>query len=155
MNTSSSKKLVIGIYGISGSGKSHVLSEIQAARMEWRCLEGSEVIQQMMREDGSVSYGGTGGGLVENVPRIIPDGYLANIDSQSWQRSALFQWLQDKGQVDETEMLRVFNCGMGMLVMLPKYQANEAIQLCQENNYQAVEIGGIEKSSSEQKIKLL
>ena len=96
----------------------------------------------------------TGGGLVENVPRIIPDGYLAEINSQSWQRSAVFQWLQNMGQVEESEMLRVFNCGMGMLVILPKQQAAEAIELCHSKEHQAVEIGRIEKSS-EQKIKLL
>ncbi len=97
----------------------------------------------------------TGGGLVENVPRVIPDGYLAQIDSQSWERPVVFQWLQNMGQVDESEMLRVFNCGMGMLVILPKHQAAEAIKLCQEKNHQAVEIGCIEKSSTDQKIKLL
>ncbi|MEM7402338.1 MAG: phosphoribosylformylglycinamidine cyclo-ligase [Pseudomonadota bacterium] len=96
----------------------------------------------------------TGGGLTENIPRIIPDGCCANIDTTSWQRSSVFDWLQKMGQVDETEMLRVFNCGMGMLVILPSDQASYAIKLCQENNIQAVEIGVIEPSSSDQKVNL-
>jgi len=96
----------------------------------------------------------TGGGLTENAPRVIPDGLLANIDTNSWKRSTVFDWLQKKGQVDNQEMLRVFNCGIGMLVVLPEDQANEAIKLCQENNHQAVKIGEIKKSSSNQKISL-
>ena len=96
----------------------------------------------------------TGGGLTENVPRVIPDGYCANIDTTSWPRSSLFNWLQNMGQVDEAEMLRVFNCGMGMLVVLPKEQTSNAIKLCQDNNVQAVKIGVIETSVSNQKINL-
>ena len=96
----------------------------------------------------------TGGGLIENVPRIIPDGYLAKINHKSWKRPTIFDWLQNMGQVDENEMLRVFNCGMGMLIILPKLQAAEAIKLCHENNYQAIEIGVIENTSSDQKIEL-
>ena len=95
----------------------------------------------------------TGGGLIENVPRVIPNGYIANINSKSWQRPRIFDWLQSMGQIDENEMLRVFNCGIGMLIILPRQQASETIKLCQENNYQAIEIGVIENSSSDQKIE--
>ena len=96
----------------------------------------------------------TGGGLIENVPRVVPEGYCAQINSQSWQRPAIFNWLQNIGQVEESEMLRVFNCGMGMLIMLPQEQAAEAITLCKQNNQQAVQIGVI-KNSSDHKIELL
>jgi phosphoribosylformylglycinamidine cyclo-ligase len=58
------------------------------------------------------------------------------------------------GQVDNEEMLRVFNCGIGMLVVLPKEQAEAAIKLSQESNHQAVKIGKIKKSSSNHKILL-
>ncbi len=96
----------------------------------------------------------TGGGLTENVPRVIPDGFLADIDSNSWKRSTVFDWLQKMGQVDNEEMLRVFNCGMGMLVILPKNQAGEALKLSQDNGHQAVVIGEIKKSSSNLKITI-
>ncbi len=96
----------------------------------------------------------TGGGLTENVPRVIPDGLLAMIDTNNWNRSTVFNWLQETGQIDNEEMLRVFNCGMGMLVVLPKDRVNEAIKLCQDNNHQAVQIGVINKSSSDKKIAL-
>ncbi len=97
----------------------------------------------------------TGGGLIENVPRVVPEGYCAQINSQSWQRPAIFNWLQNIGQVEESEMLRVFNCGMGMLIMLPQEQASEVISLCKQNNHQAIQIGEIKNSSSNQKIELL
>ncbi|NNC67683.1 MAG: phosphoribosylformylglycinamidine cyclo-ligase [Gammaproteobacteria bacterium] len=96
----------------------------------------------------------TGGGLTENVPRVIPDGFLAQVDINSWQRSTVFDWLQKMGRVDNDEMLRVFNCGIGMLVVLPENQASEAIKLSQESNHQAVKIGEIKKSSSNLKISL-
>ena len=97
----------------------------------------------------------TGGGLAENVPRVIPDGCCAKIDTASWQRSSIFTWLQNMGQVDEAEMLRVFNCGMGMLVVLPKDQASDAMKLCHDHDVQAVEIGVIENTSNDQKINLI
>jgi len=96
----------------------------------------------------------TGGGLTENVPRVIPDGLLAQINTSSWQRSAVFNWLQEMGQVDNEEMLRVFNCGMGMLAVLPKSQATEVLKRCHENKHQAVLIGEVVKSTSNQKIAI-
>lgn len=96
----------------------------------------------------------TGGGLTENVPRVIPDGFRAEIDTKNWKRSPVFDWLQKMGQVENEEMLRVFNCGMGMLVVLPKDQAAAAIKLSQESSHQAVIIGEIKKSSSNEKIIL-
>ena len=58
----------------------------------------------------------TGGGFLENVPRILPDNTRAVIDTQSWQMPAIFQWLQRTGRVATTEMHRTFNCGVGMVV---------------------------------------
>ena len=58
----------------------------------------------------------TGGGLLENVPRILPDGVTAELDRNAWPRPALFDWLQQQGSVADQEMFRVFNCGIGMVV---------------------------------------
>ena len=58
----------------------------------------------------------TGGGLTENLPRVLPADTLAVIDTASWQRPAIFDWLQRNGNVAEAEMLRTFNCGIGMVV---------------------------------------
>ena len=96
----------------------------------------------------------TGGGLVENVPRVIPDGFVANFDINSWRRPKIFDWLQETGEIEDDEMLRVFNCGIGMLAILPKDQAEHAIAMCNQPDYQAVIIGEIQKSSSHNKIAL-
>jgi len=58
----------------------------------------------------------TGGGITENLPRVLPDGAEAVIDPNAWPRPAVFRWLQEKGGVEDSEMLRTFNCGVGMIV---------------------------------------
>ncbi|WP_404377546.1 phosphoribosylformylglycinamidine cyclo-ligase [Vreelandella aquamarina] len=68
----------------------------------------------------------TGGGLLENIPRVLPDALAAHIDLSSWQRPEVFNWLQAKGNVNETEMHRVLNCGIGMVVVVPAAQAANA-----------------------------
>jgi phosphoribosylformylglycinamidine cyclo-ligase len=60
----------------------------------------------------------TGGGLTGNIPRILGDSLIARLDAQSWPLPPLFQWLQQAGQVDQAEMHRVFNCGIGMAVVV-------------------------------------
>ena len=97
----------------------------------------------------------TGGGLVENTPRIIPDGLLAEIDCQTWERAEIFDWLQYTGEIEAEEMYRVFNCGIGMLVILSKEQASKAITICEQAGQQAEVIGEINRSASENKIVLL
>ena len=62
----------------------------------------------------------TGGGLTENLPRILPDGLDAQIDLASWQLPAIFKLLQQKGEVEQEEMLKVFNCGIGMCAIISK-----------------------------------
>ncbi len=96
----------------------------------------------------------TGGGLLENVPRIIPDGLIANIDSSTWRRPEIFNWLQQAGEIDNTEMHRVFNCGIGMVVVLPEHQVDQAIEICQRAAHQATIIGEINSSISKNKITL-
>ena len=59
----------------------------------------------------------TGGGLTENIPRILPNGLAVQLDTQAWQMPPLFKWLQQEGNISEAEMLRVFNCGVGMVVI--------------------------------------
>ena len=86
----------------------------------------------------------TGGGLVENVPRMVPTGNLAAlVRLDSWQRPSIFDWLQQKGNIDEREMLRTFNCGIGFVVCVPGSQADEAVALLQESGESVVPIGEI------------
>ncbi len=68
----------------------------------------------------------TGGGIVDNVPRVLAEGLTAHIDGKSWPRPPLFTWLQEQGNVAEAEMLRVFNCGIGMVIIVAAAEAESA-----------------------------
>ncbi len=69
----------------------------------------------------------TGGGLLDNIPRVLPEGAQAVIDVASWSRPAVFDWLQEKGNVDEHEMHRVLNCGVGMVICVAQDQVESAL----------------------------
>jgi len=69
----------------------------------------------------------TGGGITENVPRVLPANVVADIDSASWQMPKLFHWLRAQGNVAEQEMYRTFNCGIGMVVIVAKEDAAAAL----------------------------
>ena len=86
----------------------------------------------------------TGGGLTENVPRVLPESVKAVIGKSAWQRPKLFQWLQSEGNVAESEMHRVFNCGIGMVVVVARENAAEALRLLNAAGEKALEIGRIE-----------
>jgi phosphoribosylformylglycinamidine cyclo-ligase len=86
----------------------------------------------------------TGGGLTENVPRVLPEGVKAVIDQSTWQRPKLFDWLQREGNVAEAEMHRVFNCGIGMVVVVARENLAQALQLLHVAGEKAVEIGSIQ-----------
>lgn len=96
----------------------------------------------------------TGGGLLENIPRVLPDNTQAVLDIASWQRPAVFDWLQAKGNVDEVEMHRVLNCGIGMIICVAKGQAQQAIAHLQAQGEQPWIIGKIVASDSEQRVVL-
>ncbi len=85
----------------------------------------------------------TGGGFWENIPRVLPEGTKAVIDGKSWEWPVIFQWLQEKGNVTTHEMYRTFNCGVGLIITLPKDQANAAVALLQAEGETAWVIGEI------------
>lgn len=68
----------------------------------------------------------TGGGLLENIPRVLPDDCSAEIDTNSWEWPEVFQWLQQNGNVDTEEMYRTFNCGVGMVICIDANDAAKA-----------------------------
>lgn len=70
----------------------------------------------------------TGGGLLENLPRVLPDNATAHIDVARWQRPAVFDWLQQQGNIEPHEMYRTLNCGIGMVVVVPAADADRAIE---------------------------
>jgi phosphoribosylformylglycinamidine cyclo-ligase len=85
----------------------------------------------------------TGGGLVENVPRMLPDRLQARIDRSRWQRPAIFDWLQAQGNVRDDEMHRVLNCGIGMVVCVAAGDAERALALLRTAGEDAQPIGSI------------
>jgi phosphoribosylformylglycinamidine cyclo-ligase len=91
----------------------------------------------------------TGGGLVGNVPRILPRRTRAVIRAGSWPRPALFEWLQRKGAVAEAEMHRVFNCGIGMVIVVAPADARRAANRLRALGETVYEIGCVEKARGE------
>jgi phosphoribosylformylglycinamidine cyclo-ligase len=87
----------------------------------------------------------TGGGLLENIPRILSGDIMAQIDSNTWIRPPLFDWLQQCGNVAEEEMLRVFNCGIGMIVIIAPEHAQAAIEILQASGETVWQIGKIKR----------
>lgn len=96
----------------------------------------------------------TGGGLLENIPRVMPDDACAVIDKNSWERPAVFDWLQDKGNIDDTEMYRTFNNGLGMVLILDESVAEKALDILKQNQVQAVRIGQIENKENDIAVKI-
>ena len=98
----------------------------------------------------------TGGGFWENIPRVLPEGTKAVIDGKSWEWPAIFNWLQEKGNVETFEMYRTFNCGVGLVVALPKDQADAAVELLKaegENAWVIGEIANAEAGEEQVEIK--
>ena len=86
----------------------------------------------------------TGGGFAGNVPRVLPKGVRARIDTQAWPRPPIFEFLQLQGELPDEEMLRVFNCGIGMIAVVPREEAQEVIERLQAVGERAYHIGEIE-----------
>ncbi len=86
----------------------------------------------------------TGGGIVENVPRVLPEAVRAVIEKKAWPRPKLFDWLQREGNVAEDEMHRVFNCGIGMAIVVAANDADAAMACLREAGETVYRIGRIE-----------
>ena len=95
----------------------------------------------------------TGGGITENLPRVLPPGTAAQIEQNSWSRPAIFDWIQQQGEVAEDEMLRVFNCGVGMAIIVPAEQLDAVIKACQVEDMNATQIGHIISSDDAANVK--
>jgi phosphoribosylformylglycinamidine cyclo-ligase len=85
----------------------------------------------------------TGGGLVGNVPRVLPAGTCARLERARWKRPTIFDWLQREGNVSDAEMARTFNCGIGMTIVLPRGEADAAVAHFARAGVEATAIGEI------------
>jgi phosphoribosylformylglycinamidine cyclo-ligase len=92
----------------------------------------------------------TGGGLTENTHRMFPEGLGARIDSKRWQRPPIFDWLQRTGGVTEAEMRRVFNCGVGLIIIVARDVASAVVARLAELGETAFVIGSVERRGGEE-----
>ena len=97
----------------------------------------------------------TGGGLPENLPRVLPDNTTAVIDRGSWQWPSVFQWLQTSGNIEQHEMYRTFNCGVGMVMCVPESQAKNCLDKMTSLGETAWIIGRIEASEGSPNVKFI
>lgn len=94
----------------------------------------------------------TGGGLPGNLPRVLPAGTRAVIDPRSWSRPPIFDWLQTHGNIEDSEMYRTFNCGVGMVLALDAADAERALKLLEQSGETASIIGHIEPHEEGQRV---
>jgi len=96
----------------------------------------------------------TGGGLSENLPRVMPTDTAAVIDRQSWQRPVVFDWLQEQGRVEDNEMFRTFNNGLGMVLIIDANDVDRSVTLLKEHGEAPVVIGRIEADPGQPRVIL-
>lgn len=85
----------------------------------------------------------TGGGLTENLPRVLPDNLSAEIDLATWEFPAVFKWLQQAGNIEQSEMVRTFNCGVGFVMVVPSDKKDDVLHFLKEQGEIAWQIGQI------------
>ena len=90
----------------------------------------------------------TGGGLLENIPRVLPENTSAIIDTNAWELPPVFKWLQEKGNVQWREMYRTFNCGIGIILCIPANQASAAMKQLEASGEKPHILGSIKASES-------
>ncbi len=92
----------------------------------------------------------TGGGLPENLPRALPEGVHGWIDAHSWERPALFRWLQEKGEVPEADLWNTFNLGVGFALVLPEAAVEAALAVCAAQGHRAWRLGEVRAGAAPQ-----
>jgi phosphoribosylformylglycinamidine cyclo-ligase len=91
----------------------------------------------------------TGGGLIENIPRILPEGLSVEINSGSWQKPSIFSLIQKEGKIAEQEMYRTFNMGIGMVLIVSNSEAEKILEELESINCEAYLIGQVIKGNKE------
>ena len=97
----------------------------------------------------------TGGGLLENIPRVLPDGTGIRIDAKSWAAPPVFKWLAKVGNIDASEMARTFNCGIGLIVITAAAEADAVTKIFADNGEKAFRIGAVEANKTAHRVTLV
>ena len=95
----------------------------------------------------------TGGGISENLPRVLKNGLGAEVELSAWQQGAVFDWLQQQGNIEPNEMLRTFNCGIGIVVVVPQDQVTATVQQLELSGELVIEIGEVVSSDGPPSVK--
>jgi len=140
--------------GPHSNGYSLIRKILERAQPEFDLLEPTRIyVKPILKLLESMPVKGlahiTGGGITGNVPRILRDGLVAKINKASWPRPPVFEWLQRTGNVDEDEMFRVFNCGIGMVLVVSQGDAKRAANVLRAEGETVYEIGAVEKGAGE------
>jgi phosphoribosylformylglycinamidine cyclo-ligase len=146
--------LGIASSGPHSNGYSLIRKILERAQPEFDFLEPTRIyVKPILKLLESVPVKGlahiTGGGITGNVPRVLRDGLVAKINKASWPRPPVFEWLQRTGNVAEDEMFRVFNCGIGMVLVVSQQDAKRAAELLRAEGETVYEIGAVEKGAGE------
>lgn len=96
----------------------------------------------------------TGGGLLENLPRVMPENTRAQIHANNWQMPEVFKWLQQQGNVEQSEMYRTFNCGIGMVLVVDTEDTDQALELLTASGETAWKIGEVVSSAGQADITI-
>jgi len=91
----------------------------------------------------------TGGGLLENIPRVMPNRTRAHLQKSAWQMPAVFKWLQQNGNVAQTEMYRTFNCGIGMIIIVSANAQQTTLDCLQQHGLSPMVLGNIEAADGD------
>lgn len=89
----------------------------------------------------------TGGGLIDNIPRVIPDGLEVILERKAWRKEAVFEWLKAAGNVADPEMYRVFNCGIGMTIQVAASDADRTMAILRDAGQEALMIGEVKRGT--------
>ena len=95
----------------------------------------------------------TGGGLLENIPRVLPDGLSVSLDAKAWPRPALFDWLQREGEIADTEMYRTFNMGLGMVACVAFADETRVLKALAAAGEKAWTVGRVERGNGDVQIR--
>jgi phosphoribosylformylglycinamidine cyclo-ligase len=132
--------------------KAELTQDVEGASLIDRLMTPTQIyVKPLLALMSQVSLHGlshiTGGGLVDNIPRVIPGGLEVVLERKGWRREPVFEWLQQQGRVPDAEMYRVFNCGIGMTIQLSADDVDKAIALLRDAGQEALVIGEVRSGS--------
>jgi len=109
------------------------------------------ILELLKNSDGIKAISNiTGGGITENLPRIFPNSNIgARINLSSWKRPSIFSWLQELGNIDEQEILKTLNCGIGMILIANRNSGEEIFEILEKKNEAFYIIGEIIETDSD------